>query len=445
MALNVQRGQKTDLTKKYPGLAEVIIGLGWSAAQAGLEIDAAAFMLQKDGKCRDDQDFIFYGNPNGRGGAVTIQNTAPENQAQIKIDLKSVPADVDKIAFTLTIYDAVKRGHTFGQVAQTYINVTGGQEELIRFSLQQGFSSENAIVMAELYRHSGEWKFSPIAMGYQGGLAALCSGFGIEVSNAPQATPPPAAKQPTPTPAPKPTSAPTPRPTPMPTPPTPAPPPATAGTPPPGKIRLSKIELRKTGEKINLTKGANNKLGEITINLNWNQRSSEAKPAGLLGSLFGGLRGGAIDLDLGCLLEMRNGDKTAIQALGNSFGNYQGYPYIALDGDDRTGTVTTGENIRINGNHVAEFKRILVYAFIYEGVANWAEADGVVTIAQPGGPDIVVKLDQHDQRKNMCAIALIENVNNETFSIERSVRYFSGHREMDKAFNWGLQWQAGRK
>ncbi|MEG6521997.1 TerD family protein [Desulfotomaculum sp. 1211_IL3151] len=418
MSLTVMKGQKTDLTKRYPGLSQAVIGMGWQTNQTGIEIDGAAFMLQQDGKCRSDEDFIFYGNPKGRGGAVSVENTNTPDKAQLVVNLRQVPTDVQKIAFTLTIYEGPKRGHSFGQVPQVYIRLMNqGKEEILRFNVEQGFHSETAIVVAEIYRHNGEWKFNPIAMGYQGGLAALCGGFGIAVSDQPANQ---AQKE----------SAPT---IDLPKPP---------AEQPKQKLNLSKIELKKKGDKISLEKKANNQLGEILINLNWNQKSG--KPTGLLGSIFGG-RSSGVDLDLGCLIEMRNGDKGVIQALGKSFGNYHGFPYISLDGDDRTGAASAGENLRINGDHIPEFKRILVFAFIYDGVANWAEADGIVTIKQPGGPDIVVRMDEHDNRKIMCAIALIENVKNETFSIERIVRYFSGHSEMDKAFKWGLRWKAGSK
>lgn len=205
-------------------------------------------------------------------------------------------------------------------------------------------------------------------------------------------------------------------------------------------VNLGKIELTKKGQSINLEKKA--QLGPITVNLNWNQQT---KPSGgFLKSLFGNNSSG-IDLDLGCLFELTTGEKGAIQALGNSFGSLQHPPYIELDGDDRTGTVSGGENLRINGEKVANIKRILVYAFIYEGVSNWSEADGVVTISYPGGQDIVVRLDEYRNGSGMCAIALIENVQNETFNVKRLVDYFSGHSKMDAAYNWGLRWQAGSK
>ena len=207
-------------------------------------------------------------------------------------------------------------------------------------------------------------------------------------------------------------------------------------------VNLNKIELKKKGQTINLTKSTNNAIGEILVNLNWNQQSV-AKSGGFFSSLLGKPKG--IDLDLGCLYELQNGQKGCVQALGNAFGLFEAAPFTKLDGDDRTGSSTDGENLRINGNKISEIKRIVVYAFIYEGVANWSQADGVVTLKYPAGPDIEVRLDEHRNGKIMCAIAMIENVNNETFKVERLVEYFQGHRDMDQAYGWGMNWQAGKK
>ena len=204
-------------------------------------------------------------------------------------------------------------------------------------------------------------------------------------------------------------------------------------------VNLSKIELTKTGQSINLEK-KNATLGEIVVNLNWNQAQSGG---GFFANLLGKNKG--IDLDLGCLYEMKDGSKGCVQALGKAFGSYKLFPYIQLDGDDRSGAISGGETLRIDGNKIKQIKRIVVYAFIYEGVANWGQADGVVTLSYPGGQDIVVRLDETRSNAIMCAIAMIENVNNETFRVQRLVEYFNGHRELDKAYNWGMQWRKGSK
>lgn len=188
------------------------------------------------------------------------------------------------------------------------------------------------------------------------------------------------------------------------------------------------IELKK-GQKINLQKKRNDALGEILINLNWHQSQGRQ----------------AVDLDLGCLYELENGQKGCVQALGNAFGSLSKPPYIKLDGDDRTGESLGGENLRINGSEVSKIKRVLVYTFIYEGVANWQEADGVVSVKCPGSSEIIVRLDEYGSDQPMCAIALLENYMGQTLSVEKLVRFFSGHSQMDQAFGWGLQWTPGRK
>lgn len=197
------------------------------------------------------------------------------------------------------------------------------------------------------------------------------------------------------------------------------------------------IELKK-GNKINLSKD-NKSIGEVSINLNWSQ--GKAKKQSLFKSL---LSGGNADLDLGCLFELKDGTIGCIQALGNAFGALGRPPYIALDGDDRTGSNLKGETLRFNASKISEVKRILVYTYIYEGVANWASIDGVVTIKQDSGDDIIIKMDEYSSKKRMCALAIISNENDNCI-VEKIVDYYSGHQALDKAYNWGIKWHRGRK
>lgn len=191
------------------------------------------------------------------------------------------------------------------------------------------------------------------------------------------------------------------------------------------------VELKK-GQKVNLKKKVS--IGEILINLNWDQPKKRflfaPKP---------------IDLDLGCLYELKNGRKGTVQALGNAFGHLNAEPWIALDGDDRTGASASGENLRINGAKIPDIKRVLVYTFIYEGAANWQTANGVVTLRYPGNEDIIVRMDEYNNARRMCAIALLENNGDDGFSVEKQVSFFDGHAQMDKAYNWGMRWVPGRK
>ena len=206
-------------------------------------------------------------------------------------------------------------------------------------------------------------------------------------------------------------------------------------------VNLKKISLTKNEPKISLTKKSDCDL--IKINLNWNQNTNKENNTGFFAKLFGSKKTG-IDLDLGAFVRLSNGNQFVIQALGESFGDFQRIPYVTLLGDDRTGENKEGEWIYINGKHLDKISEILIYTFIYEGVSNWRETDGVVQIFIPGEPIIETKLTDGDDRHTMCAIARIV-IENGKISLERINRYFQGHSSMDEAFSWGFNWVEGRK
>ena len=192
MPVNLSKGQKVDLTKGNPGLSKLIVGLGWDTNKydggSDFDLDASAFLCGDNGKVSADSDFIFYSNTKHSSGAVehSGDNTTGSGDGDdevIKVDLSLVPANVSRIDFTVTIYEAETRGQNFGQVSNAYIHImdeTNGTE-LIRYDLGEDFSIETAIVVGELYRHNGEWKFNAIGSGFQGGLHALCQNFGVNV------------------------------------------------------------------------------------------------------------------------------------------------------------------------------------------------------------------------------------------------------------------------
>ncbi len=208
-------------------------------------------------------------------------------------------------------------------------------------------------------------------------------------------------------------------------------------------VSLGKVSLTKAAPSVSLTKqGAAG--GQLRVNLNWN-----ARPGGGGGGLFRRAKGGsAIDLDLGCLYEYADGSKGVVQALGNAFTDVHSYgpePICWLDGDDRSGSNSGGENLFVDLRHVNAIRRILVFAFIYEGVPNWAAADAVVTLFPATGPQVEVRLDEHDPRSPMCAIAMLHNSGND-LSVHREVRYIQGsQRTLDEAYGWGMRWSSGRK
>lgn len=205
----------------------------------------------------------------------------------------------------------------------------------------------------------------------------------------------------------------------------------------------SKIVLKNKGDSFELKQKGGAGGSEIVVNLNWNQKGGgQQKSGGLFSKLMGG-GSSAIDLDLGCLFELQDGQKGAVQALGEVWGSYDQPPFIRHMGDDRTGAAHAGEFIRVNGQRLGEIRRILFYAFIYEGVARWDQADGLVKIKQAGNPEIEISLDDHSNN-GMCALALFDNTSG-SLRVSKEVRFFRGHEDMDKAYNWGLRWVAGSK
>ncbi len=192
MGVCLTKGQKVSLSKGNPGLKDVVVGLGWDVNQydtgGDFDLDAAAFLLAGNGRVTRNEDFVFYGNLQHPSGAVThlgdnLTGVGDGDDEQIVVDLSLVPANITKIAFTVTIYDAEARRQNFGQVSNAFIRIynkiTG--EEMLRYDLGEAFSIETAAVFGELYNHNGEWKFNAIGSGYQGGLAALCGNYGVDV------------------------------------------------------------------------------------------------------------------------------------------------------------------------------------------------------------------------------------------------------------------------
>lgn len=193
MAISLSKGQKVDLTKGNPGLKKIMVGLGWDVNEfdsgSTFDLDAAAFMVGETGKCPTEKEFIFYGNLEHASGSVkhmgdNLTGDGDGDDEQIFVDLSLIPANVTKIAFTVTIYDADKKNQNFGQVSNSFIRIVDDETntEIVRYDLGEDFSIETAVVVGELYRYNGEWKFNAIGSGFQGGLAALCGHYGIEVA-----------------------------------------------------------------------------------------------------------------------------------------------------------------------------------------------------------------------------------------------------------------------
>lgn len=189
MALTLQKGGNVSLAKADPSLTKIVVGLGWDPRATdgtAFDLDASAFLLTADGKVRSEADFIFYNQLISRDGSIehTGDNRTGAGDGDdeaIKVDLSQVPADIDKVAFAVTIHDAEARKQNFGQVGNSFIRVVNpiSGAEVVRYDLAEDASTETAMVFAELYRSNGEWKFRAVGQGFAGGLRALANGYGL--------------------------------------------------------------------------------------------------------------------------------------------------------------------------------------------------------------------------------------------------------------------------
>lgn len=200
-------------------------------------------------------------------------------------------------------------------------------------------------------------------------------------------------------------------------------------------VNLSK---EKKTVLVDLSKG-DEKAKDVRVNLQWDAASDNS--SGFFSKLFSSNK--AIDLDLGCLYELNDGSKGTIQALGKRFGSVNSAPYIALDKDDRSGESTDGEWLTISGEFWKNIKRVLVYAFIYDGVPNWTKTNGTITM-YVNDEVIQVEMDEADDSQRLCGVVLLENEGGK-FKTTRVVRYFQNQEYLDKAFGWNLNWVSGSK
>jgi len=191
MGISLNKGGNLSLTKTDPTLKNIIVGLGWDARPtdgADFDLDASAFMVKEDGKVRSDSDFIFYNQTKSTCGSVehTGDNRTGAGEGDdesLVILLDKVPADIQRIVFTVTIHDADSRKQNFGQVSNAFIRLVNkdSNNEVARFDLSEDASIETAMVFGEIYKHGGEWKFKAVGQGYSGGLAALARQYGINI------------------------------------------------------------------------------------------------------------------------------------------------------------------------------------------------------------------------------------------------------------------------
>ncbi|MFJ4557159.1 TerD family protein [Streptomyces massasporeus] len=418
--------------------AALRVELGWLTGPGVPDADASALLLVS-GKVRSDADFVFYNQPAHSSGAVRHEGKRDAGGRvtdTLLVDLARVEPEIETLVLA-----ASSDGGAFGQVPDLYIEVQDAAQgaPVARFD-NPGATTETAFVLGEFYRRQGAWKFRAVGQGYSSGLEGLATDYGITVDEPQQAAPAPAPVTAPAPPAAPPQAAYTPPPMPRSAPP---PPPAA----PPAPVRLTKVTLTKASPSVSLTKQGGTS-GALHVNLNWEVRkqfsgwsSKFGRPTAMHSDL---------DLDLCALYELNDGSKGVVQALGNSFGALHQPPYIHLDGDDRTGAVSTGENLTVNLDHKNAFRRILVFVTIYEGARSFADLHASVTLRPQHGAPIEFSLDECTVPSLVCALALITNTGGDLI-VQREARYLvpdrgvSPQRTVDHAYGWGMNWTPGRK
>lgn len=191
MAISLSKGGNMSLSKAEPGLKEIMVGLGWNPrASEGtdFDLDASVFLVKADGKVRSDADFIFYNNTTSTCGSVRHKGdnrtgAGEGDDEMLEINLTTVPADVTKLVFVVTIDSADARRQNFGMVDGAFIRIVNDERgsEIARYDLTEEASMETAMVFGEIYRYNGEWKFRAVGQGYRGGLAEMARMFGVNV------------------------------------------------------------------------------------------------------------------------------------------------------------------------------------------------------------------------------------------------------------------------
>ncbi|MEU9287190.1 TerD family protein [Streptomyces sp. NPDC048275] len=382
------------------------VEMGWRSGRGVPDADASALLLVS-GRVRSDSDFVFYNQPAHASGAVRHEgkrDAGGQVTDTLLVDLARVEPAIETVVLA-----ASADGGTFGQVPGLYIRVLDARQgtEVARFDSGDA-TVETAFVLGEFYRRQGAWKFRAVGQGYSSGLEGLATDYGITVDEPQHTTPP---------------------------------------TPPPAPVRLSKVTLTKEAPSVSLAKQGGTS-GAMRVNLNWQTRKQF--------SGWGSKRGRAgathadLDLDLCALYELSDGRKGVVQALGNAFGALHQPPYIHLDGDDRTGSVASGENLAINLDHKQSFRRILIFVTIYEGARSFADLHATVTLQPRDGAPVDFSLDECTVPSTVCALALITS-NGGDLIVQREARYLipergvSPQRTVDHAYGWGMNWTPGRK
>ncbi|PEP91476.1 tellurium resistance protein [Bacillus wiedmannii] len=364
------RGQKIDVTKNHPGIRGVLVDLTWDAPM-NMDVDASAFLVGFNGEITKEEDFVFYGQTYSSCRSVQLdQNETNGNKQRFSIDFTHIKDDVQKIVFSITIHNAEEKKQALRDVSHIQLKISNAQSglEIIHFPITHSFTDESAIVVGELYRHGGGWKFNPIGAGYFGGLAALCKNFGIEIADDEKQTAPPVEKKIVPT------------------------------LPPVQKtINVVKVELKKK-QSINIQKSK-----MVTATLEWETNK---------------------DLDLYCFYVTTNGEigKAYYKNLGSS----KVSPYIVLDGDSQE---PGKETIRIYRPEALKYVLFAAYSAVGNGIGSFYSMKAKAVVDNHMGSVVTAPLLEINDHAYWVCIAHIDFTNSNEMKISHVESYSKDHSE----------------
>ena len=389
--MRMTAGQKTPLSS-IGAVNRVTIDVDY-----GLEdVDVVLFGLDAARRISNEDYTVLFSNPSSPDGSLAMRTSS--GTTSFDIDLERLPASIDRLL--------VAASHDERPLsAAKPFSVTLAEAS---FDVGASLGDEKAAMLVEVYRHQGSWRLAAVGQGFAQGLARLIEHLGGSVAGETETHGPDVSMS-------NPTS--------------PSPADKTKREPASKPLALSKITLEKR-RSVSLEKTSDT-FGDIILNLRWTSRRG----------FFGG---SALDLDLGCLFEMVDGQKGVIQALGKSFGSSEQAPFIELDGDDRSGASSEGETIRINGRHFDKIRRIAVFALIYEGAMRWDQTGARASIRMPDQPEVVVEINEGDDRQRIYGMALIENDHGAMRITNHAVAYHD-QKEYADAIGIHLRWSVGRK
>lgn len=364
------RGQKIDVTKNHPEIKGLEVDLTWDAPM-NMDVDASAFLVGFNGEITKEEDFVFYGQPYSSCRSVQLnQNITNGSKQRFSIDFTHIKDEVQKVVFSITIHNAKEKKHALRDVSHIQLNISDAQSglEIINFPITHPFTDESAIIVGELYRHGGVWKFNPIGAGYFGGLAALCANFGIEIADDEEQIAPPVEKKIVPTP------------------------------PPVQKtINVMKVELKKK-QSINIQKSK-----MVTATLEWETDK---------------------DLDLYCFYVTTNGEigKVYYKHLGSS----KVSPYIVLDGDSQE---PGKETIRIYRPEALKYVLFAAYSAVGNGVGSFYSMKAKAVVDNHMGSVVTAPLLEINNHAYWVCIAHIDFTDLNEMRISHVESYSKDHSE----------------